>query len=126
MASLAVKKDCNRRHYRANREVYIARSRAWSESNPGRKIESYRQKKYGITPEQMTALLIKQNGRCAICSEAFRDEKWQGPHVDHDHITDAVRGLLCRGCNGWLGWFEREGMVQAATKYLADYSTQES
>lgn len=44
-----------------------------------------------------------QDGRCGICGLA-------GPlHIDHDHDSGLIRGLLCVGCNlkegrhGWCG-----------------------
>lgn len=46
-----------------------------------------------FTEEQYLAHLHQQQGVCAIC-------RWPAIlHVDHDHKTGAVRGLLCRACN---------------------------
>jgi hypothetical protein len=28
-------------------------------------------------------------------------------HIDHDHETGEIRGLLCSRCNGALGWYEK-------------------
>jgi len=55
---------------------------------------------YGVTPEQYDEMLAAQGGRCAACAGDFPG---RGPHVDHDHDTDRVRGLLCHGCNVSLG-----------------------
>lgn len=57
--------------------------------------------KYGITPDEYDALLASQAGKCAICeSTDHAATDWQ---VDHDHVTGAIRGLLCRPCNVALG-----------------------
>jgi hypothetical protein len=59
-----------------------------------------RKRLYGITQEEMDARLEAQGGKCAnqFCgaTEAGGRGDW---HVDHDHITGAVRGLLCHRCN---------------------------
>jgi hypothetical protein len=56
--------------------------------------------KYGLTEETLQILREHQGG-CAICTEPL------GPghktHVDHDHKSGSIRGLLCRGCNLGLG-----------------------
>lgn len=36
-----------------------------------------------------------QDNRCAICRKQFR----QRPNIDHDHVSNATRGLLCDNCN---------------------------
>ena len=56
--------------------------------------------RYGITFADYDAMLMKQDGRCAICR---KPPKGRYLHVDHDHETGAVRGLLCARCNTALG-----------------------
>ncbi|ADP81758.1 endonuclease VII domain-containing protein [Pseudofrankia inefficax] len=53
--------------------------------------------RYGLRSEQVDALIADQGGRCAICREKPAE------HVDHDHATGEVRGLLCFTCNVGLG-----------------------
>lgn len=50
---------------------------------------------------------------CAICRTAAAN------HVDHDHVTGAVQGMLCFRCNAALGQFDEnaETLVRA-TRYL--------
>lgn len=56
---------------------------------------------YGLTQEQYNEMLNAQGGRCAICGSSDHGSKnW---HVDHDHETGVVRGILCQGCNHALG-----------------------
>ena len=78
-------------------EVYKAN---WQRTNARRRADgSYRRwyllNKYGMTPEQWTALFDKQNKSCAIC-ETKVSKSW---HTDHNHITGQVRGILCHVCN---------------------------
>ena len=56
---------------------------------------------YGITLEEYNALLAKQNGVCALCGNINRHGV--ALHVDHDHTTGEIRGLLCFCCNSALG-----------------------
>jgi Recombination endonuclease VII len=55
--------------------------------------------KYGVSEEDYTTLLKEQDGVCAIC----RKNDGKVLHVDHNHKTDEVRGLLCAKCNTALG-----------------------
>lgn len=54
--------------------------------------------RYGITYEQVLAMVEAQGGRCAICFDEL-----DAPHVDHNHTTGEVRAILCRHCNTVLG-----------------------
>ena len=58
-----------------------------------------------------------QGGVCAICGEARPEERTL--HVDHDHGTGVIRGLLCFRCNNALGDFREEyELFQRAADYL--------
>ena len=71
---------------------------------------------YGITVEQKNEILFNQKEMCAIC---FCKLSITGSHVDHDHLTDKIRGLLCSNCNTGLGLFkDSEVNLQNAIKYL--------
>jgi len=61
---------------------------------------------YGITIEDYNTLLTQQGEKCAICGK--HQSEFNYPlHIDHDHKTGKVRGLLCSGCNTGLGHFEK-------------------
>jgi hypothetical protein len=62
---------------------------------------SYLKRKYGVTPEWYDEQLAAQGGGCAICGKPPRDDI--ALHVDHDHVTGAIRQLCCFGCNNLLG-----------------------
>ena len=65
---------------------------------------------------------IDQNGCCAICKIKLEDGYLV--HVDHDHITGKVRGILCRWCNTGLGNF-RDSLksLKSALEYLKKYNS---
>ena len=61
---------------------------------------------YGLTPKEYEELFISQGSCCAICfttEPGGRHNQW---HIDHNHDTDKVRGILCNDCNVGLGCFK--------------------
>lgn len=72
-------------------------------------------KLYGLTPEDVASMIAAQNNRCAICGDIMRGPRNQ--HIDHDHRTGKIRGVLCCKCNTSLGYLEhpnwREWLVKA-------------
>lgn len=115
-----------------------ARKIAWRAANPERAREhgraSYHRNKnspqqvaarhtarlrqYGLTPDDLDRLLARQGNRCAICGEEHRG-RGKRLHVDHDHATGKVRGLLCGPCNVALGGFNDDPTrLRAAVRYL--------
>jgi hypothetical protein len=72
--------------------------------------------KYGLTEILFKRILKLQRFRCAICKTKKPGGKYKSWHVDHDHKTGKVRGLLCFNCNKHLGYFER--IAKQILKYL--------
>ncbi len=88
----------------------------WREKSP----DYMRGYLYGLEPGQFDAMLAAQGGGCAICHEPASSDG-RGLHVDHDHETGRVRGLLCNSCNHGLGKFRDDpALLRAAIKYLSD------
>lgn len=73
--------------------------------------EYHLRRRYGIGQADVTRMLMVQGGVCDICGAP------DPQHVDHDHRTGEVRGILCFNCNGGLGQF-RDSPV-----FLADAIT---
>lgn len=79
-------------------------------------------RRYGISVAEFDELYRQQGGKCAICKqvpEPMRNGR-SSMHVDHDHATGLVRGLLCHRCNTALGLLrESRRMLKAIDRYLA-------
>lgn len=76
---------------------------------------------YNITIEDYEALLSKQNSQCAICGARRGSSRQASLHVDHDHLTGKVRGLLCSRCNLSIGAFKDDlGLLRRAAYYLEE------
>jgi hypothetical protein len=75
--------------------------------------EYHLRRRYGITGRQYDAMVEAQGGLCALC----RNRKPE--HVDHDHLSNKIRGVLCSCCNQGLGNFRDDvDALQAAIDYL--------
>ncbi len=74
-----------------------------------------RRLRYGITVEEFDQLMVKQDGRCAICRSQSKLT------VDHDHDDGSIRGLLCYFCNLSLIAADRfPNWFASAERYLND------
>ncbi len=58
-----------------------------------------RRRNYGLSDEDYEGILLNQDGRCDLC----HDDECTSFHIDHDHDTRTVRGLLCSNCNTGIG-----------------------
>jgi hypothetical protein len=116
----------------------VARVKRWQERNPER-LAAYRaeyrnrperkramrdlyyRRNFGITADDVDALLAGQGGKCAICGdEPARAEGW---HVDHDHETGRIRGVLCQRCNHGIGLLDEDpARLRVAADYLESAS----
>jgi hypothetical protein len=132
--NLAAKHD----RYVANPAPAKARARRWQQANPEQVNAYYRarrlkpevklkeraghlMRKYGMTIEQYDAMLEAQGGGCFICGRAPREDI--SLHVDHDHSTGKVRGILCFCCNNALADFQEDVQLLAkAAAYLDQHA----
>lgn len=74
------------------------------------------EREYGMTRADFDELLARQSGQCAIC---YGQPDKRGWHVDHDHSTGEVRGILCGPCNNGLGHFrDSPYLMRNAIDYL--------
>lgn len=95
----------NSERQRKMREAY----RRWA-SDP-MKVAQYnlrnRCRPLGLTPDDLFRIKTEQGWRCALCSRPFGEDgalrRKNDEHIDHDHSTGRVRGILCGGCNTALG-----------------------
>lgn len=108
---------------------YRERRRAYKQTEAGKLAEKrYRQSeackqrlernrlrtRYGLTVEQVAEMKLSQDNLCAICS--LTPNTW---HIDHDHTTGKVRGLLCGQCNMALGLMKDDkDRLLKAVEYL--------
>ena len=75
------------------------------------------QLKYGISLDEFERMVAQRNGRCDICQRPPGGGRHKVLHVDHDHRTGKVRGLLCAACNFRLGFIEHE-LTEKSLDYL--------
>lgn len=101
-------KNINSEWFKRNPEAKLRarlKRQAKERANPLIRREALLKHKYGLNLISYDLLLKQQNGCCAIC---FRKPGTKPLHVDHDHITNKVRGLLCHQCNWYLGSIDRD------------------
>lgn len=119
--------DKPRAEFAANgKACYCRPCRAsYARERNARRRDDERFRRYGYTPEMFADLLEKQGGGCAICGGTeITNGRWTSAHakdlhVDHDHASGQVRGLLCNRCNMTLGLMDDEPdrLIRAA-EYL--------
>lgn len=71
-------------------------------------------RRYGISTDEVIWLINEQGLLCPLCQKRIPN------HVDHDHVTGAIRGILCFKCNGALGKFDDDpARIRSAIEYLS-------
>lgn len=71
--------------------------------------------RYGIRPETHERFLERQEGKCPICLQLIIGFG----HIDHNHKTGEVRGVLCGKCNRALGFLgDSPDRLERALIYL--------
>jgi hypothetical protein len=94
----------------------------WRDNNPElykqSQLRQRRKREYKLSDKDMEGMLKYQQYQCGICKTSIG---WNC-HVDHDHKTNKVRGLLCGTCNIGLGMFKDSSVIlNNAIEYLFKY-----
>jgi len=63
---------------------------------------------YKLTRGEVLALMARP---CDVCGSTAAIRGNGGLHVDHDHDTGKVRGVLCNGCNLALGYVKDDPKI---------------
>jgi hypothetical protein len=87
------------------------KKKAWRKGQRLRRIRH----RYDLSAIDQIMLERAAAGRCQICHKAS-----DRLHIDHDHQTGQVRGLLCNRCNNDLKVVEDKEQMTALLRYLAD------
>jgi hypothetical protein len=95
------------------KECHNRRGREFIRKKYGDTRHYHFRQKYGLSLAEVEILKSSQGGLCAVC------RRQPALHVDHDHKSGHVRGVVCESCNGFLGAFgDDPALVQAAIEYL--------
>lgn len=110
----------DRAKYARNPAYYAQAASRRRAADPAKYRRRRRVYNYGLAYRDFLELWNLQAGRCAICRERLIDDGSRQTHVDHDHRTGAVRGLLCSDCNVGLGRFHDNPIaLSRAAEYVA-------
>lgn len=103
-------------YYIKNRESIIKKTSEYIKKNPHIRRKSLLNYYYGLSLEAYQMLVDKNNGKCYICNEFPIKGKL---YVDHCHVTQKIRGVLCIKCNSLLGFCnDNIEVLNSAIKYL--------
>lgn len=98
--------------------------RKWREANQDKNRNTKYLRKFGITLNDVVAIIQQQNNKCAICN--INIELGSKTHLDHDHLTGKIRGVLCQKCNHAIGLFKDSTKVlKSAILYLEKHAKKE-
>lgn len=114
-------KICCRKKSKKYRKTYPSRvaasnkkSRSKNPQSVQRSLRKAKLKRFGLSEEDYTKMLVSQNGVCAVCKQPG----FKRLAVDHCHKTGKIRGLLCSSCNSAEGLLKSDSTIIRA---LADY-----
>lgn len=94
----------------ACKDCKMKKFNSWKEENSDHLKEYRLKRKYNLTLNEYENMIV--NG-CHLC------EACKNLHIDHDHETLKIRGILCKSCNQSLGFAQDDvGKIKNVKDYL--------
>jgi len=134
MNSHPSKYGIERADYPDEKSYLAAFQRAYRKTPQGKvHVRRMNVRQKGLTPELYDAMLLAQDGKCAVCGTTDPGKNCYGPQsfcIDHDwrccpsvrSCGACVRGLLCSNCNRAEGLLGNDSKnVQALADYLKQH-----
>lgn len=118
--------EYQRAWHAANREHVKAQRHEWYLANRDKVLADSKirhvAKMFGLTVEAYQKLMDARS-RCSICDDILTKET---AVLDHCHITNKVRDVLCRKCNKALGLMkDNADQLRRAADYLEKHGRQD-
>jgi hypothetical protein len=106
-------------YYKKHKKKLLAQRKEWRAKFPDYDVNDALKRNHGITLAQYRELVKFQDGCCAICGTQNFGGVGRKLHVDHDHETGELRGLLCQHCNLGIANFKDDiKLLKNAIEYL--------
>ena len=105
-------------NYKENKKDILNRRKPYStRQKVEKRFRSWLAQGIKLTLQEYYKKLAKQHHSCKICKSPFKNTR--DAHVDHQHTTGKVRGILCSKCNTALGLLKDDpNLLLRAAKYL--------
>lgn len=85
----------------------------------------------GVTIQSLTDMWEAQGGKCSICTKGIsivhNAHSTIHANIDHDEVTQEIRGLLCGDCNRGIGLLRHSvSNLHRAIQYLTRFEIKTS
>lgn len=116
--------EANKRWRDTHKEWRLQYGREWTKNHKKEVSEArkrcYYKKKYGLTLGEREKMILAQDSLCRLCLRPLSSLP-SFTHVDHDHLNNVVRGILCGSCNYKMSGVDDEEWLVKAIEYRDKY-----
>lgn len=117
----AYNKNYYKEYYSKNKLEIVEYSRKYAAEHKKESRDYKIFKKYGLKDSDVNLIKHQQKSKCKICLTSFKTMLDRHMHIDHEHETNIVRGLLCHSCNTALGGFKDNiQLLKTAIRYIVN------